>query len=119
MKPKKAKRTAKLSEVFRLAREYMEEYPDDCSKFICTNINVLYNMGVITETVRWKAKDVINTRLGGRPTVEGWLCVNKHITPYQYNRANDFANTPMVKRVREYRLAWLRELEREFKAKGK
>ena len=94
----------RLSKVFRLAREQMERGSEN--RFICFSIEdcssevpFMYKNRAIAEVIK---------RLYPRDTVEGWayskgLCRGDEITEQDF---------------REFRIRWLKKLEREFKAKG-
>jgi hypothetical protein len=94
----------KTSEVFRRARKLLESKRG--SKYICfciedcsSEVLAMYKSRAIAEVMK---------RIYPRDTVEGWayskgLCRGDEVT------SQDF---------REFRIRWLKELEREFKAKG-
>lgn len=108
------KRATKLSEVFRLVREYMEDPSKPSSQYICCNIEDLWGQRYFLAALRKEAVTVISRRLDGASTVERWLYDNNYITYHDLRRAS-FGD--IGKKIRAYRIAWLRELEREFKRK--
>ena len=95
----------KTSEVFRLAREYMEENPRAPNQ-ICTAIHYLPMKSCAGGDL---ARQIVSDRLGdGVFTVAHWARRQK-LPGSVRATADDF---------REFRIRWLKALEKEFKAKG-
>jgi hypothetical protein len=95
----------KTSEVFRLAREYMEKNPRGHNQ-ICTAI---YYLPGVSCAVGDLARQIVSDRLGyGVFTVAHWARRQK--------LPGSVRATP--KDFREFRIRWLKALEEEFKQKG-
>jgi hypothetical protein len=101
----------KTSEVFRLAREYMEKNPRGHNQ-ICTAIYYLPEVsceGGCRSRKGFQARQIVSDRLGdGVFTVAHWARRQK-LPGSVRATADDF---------REFRIRWLKALEEEFKAKG-
>lgn len=105
----------KLSTIFRLARKQMETDPKT-SPYICDNI-----MEVAPFLEGALAKRIINNRIGHEFSILDWLAANRHITKEELEDlllAQDDREGELYRKLQNYRLAWLAELEREFAAKG-
>jgi len=94
----------RLSEVFRLARELMER--GGGSGLICSSIT--YGLAVVPVKDKQRAVRVIMVRLHPSTTVFKWAEAH-NLPDVGKVTASDF---------HEFRIRWLKELEREFKAKG-
>jgi len=110
----------KLSTIFRLTRERMQaggstKFDLEGSPYICDNIKALLNFdNVIEEADAERSRNIIETRIEGAFSVEGWLLRNGHITEFEFRNY-----TPEhKKKLQDYRHAWLESLETEFAAIG-
>lgn len=114
----------KLSTIFRLTRERMElRLPTvfGNSPYICDNIRAV---GLVdkadgfVEADYWRAKAIISTRIEGQFCVARWLFKHGHITANEYWEIDNERPGKTFKKMKAYRIAWLRELEAEFLALG-
>jgi hypothetical protein len=92
----------KTSKLFRYARWAIEDLAAD---YICAAV---HRLGFASAYDKTRALDIIQSRVYPSKTVEGWISrkLPKDAKAATYNDC------------REFRIRWLKELEREFRAKG-
>ena len=120
----------KLSTIYRLTRERMQAQKrtafGDISPYICDNIRAIGEADKVVGAVSadlLRAKQVIEVRIEGASSLQHWLRNQGHITVTECRLAgSDFdisrEAVQMRAKMREYRNAWLIDLENEFAAKG-
>lgn len=99
----------------RLAEKHTDRYDssrEGRDKFICIAImNAERNVKHITVEDARRCKKMIESRLEGNDTLEGWLC-SKNCLP------DDGWTDEHKDRIQQHRHAWLDMLIAEFEAKG-
>lgn len=108
----------KTSEALKHAKRYLAEtYADTCNapckeKFICIAIMTAEaaTKRITVKDVK-RCKDMIESRLEGCDTLEGWLQYKGHLPMGGWTHADK-------DRVQQHRHAWLDMLITEFKSKG-
>lgn len=100
----------KTSEVFRVAKNYLNKGNQDKTDYICSAIGWAEEDNWVTRKAAERARNVIGSRLQDNATVTSWLKDRQLIPRYQ-NPSNN-------KQVQKYRHRWLNALIKEFEAKG-
>ncbi len=100
----------KTSEVFRLAKTYLNRGDQDKTDYICVAIGHAECDNRVTVKASDRARQVIGSRLQDNVSVTSWLKDRGYI-PMRQNPSNN-------KQVQKYRHRWLNALIKEFEAKG-
>lgn len=113
---KNTKQRKELAHAFRVAQEHLGKCASDYTNhnkppYICYAIDSAYLSDQISFPVSNHAKGIVTDRLGDNETYIGWLRSKGD----QWNRSVDhdtFDNNS--RKIQAGRLAWLKDLEREF-----
>ena len=100
----------KTSEVFRVAKTYLNRGDQDKTDYICAAIGDAEWNKLVTSKAADRARKVIGLRLYDNATVTSWLKDRGYI-PMRQDPYNN-------KQVQRYRHRWLNALIKEFEAKG-
>lgn len=100
----------KTSEVFRVAKMYLNRGNQDKTDYICAAIGCAEYDNLVTSRAADRARRVIDLRLYDNATVTSWLKDRGYI-PIRQDPNNN-------KQVQKYRHRWLNALIKEFEAKG-
>ena len=100
----------KTSEVFRVAKMYLNKGNQDKTDYICQAIGTAEYDKLVTSKAANRAARIINKRLDGNMSVTSWL-KDRGFIPINQDPFNN-------KQVQKYRHRWLNALIREFEAKG-
>jgi hypothetical protein len=100
----------KTSEVFRVAKNYLNKGNQDKTDYICAAIGHAEEDELVTWKASMRARQVIGSRLQDNATVTSWLKDRGYI-PMRQDPFNH-------KQVQKYRHRWLNALIKEFEAKG-
>ncbi len=100
----------KTSEVFRVAKMYLNKGNQDKTDYICQAIGEAERVDLVTSRAAYRASDVIGIRLGNSVSVTGWLKERGYV-PMNKDPYNNV-------QVQKYRHRWLNALIKEFEAKG-
>ena len=100
----------KTSEVFRVAKLYLNRGNEDKTDYICGAIGDAERAKLVTRKAADRARDTIGTRLRDNVTVTSWL-KDRGFVPINQDPYNN-------KQVQKYRHRWLNALIKEFAAKG-
>jgi hypothetical protein len=100
----------KTSEVFRVAKTYLNRGDQDKTDYICVAIGHAQWDKLVTNKAADRARQVIGSRLQDNVSVTEWLKDRGYVprTQSPYNN----------KQVQRYRHRWLNALIKEFEAKG-
>lgn len=103
----------KTSKVLRIAKKFVgtsfhDSFRQGKEKFICCAISGAAEEGRIPRRDSERVQDIVEKRLSGHTTLEGWLA-SKGIIP-----VTDQDRT----RIQQHRHAWLDMMIAEFEAKG-
>ena len=109
----------KTSEVFKRAKQHLaKDFVETCNdyskeKFICIAITTAaaYSKRITDKDIA-RCTDIIESRIGGAYTMEGWLeskgCMNNYL----------LCDRDTKDRIQQHRHAWLDALIAEFEAQG-
>lgn len=100
----------KTSEVFRVAKKYLNRGDQDKTDYICAAIGWAEEDNWVTWKASMRARQVLESRLQDNVSVTGWLKDRGYI-PMRQDPYNN-------KQVQRYRHRWLNALIKEFEAKG-
>jgi len=100
----------KTSEVFRVAKNYLNRGDQDKTDYICAAIGWAEEDNRVTWKASMRARQVIGSRLQDTVSVTSWLKARGYI-PMRQDPYNN-------KQVQRYRHRWLNALIKEFEAKG-
>ncbi len=100
----------KTSEVFRVAKTYLNRGDQYKTDYICVAIGHAEEDNRVTWRASMRARQVIGSRLQDNATVTSWLKDRGYI-PMRQDPFNH-------KQVQKYRHRWLNALIKEFEAKG-
>ena len=107
----------KTSEVFKRVKEHLAETYEETTfrkeKFICIAIAIAAGRSKrITEADRSRCTEIVESRLEGTYTLEGWLVDKNCIPDYE------LCSHGTKDRIQAHRHAWVDMLIAEFKSKG-
>lgn len=106
----------KISKAFEIAKKYVNNVHEDTltgpQMFICNALELAADKGLIPWEASADCQCIVLGRLQGAFTLEAWL-TSKGYLPRKF-----LHDDALRQRIQDYRLAWLDELIKEFKAKG-